>query len=81
VRFIRSAASQVIGLFVADWIQTAVILVIVGAAWYAISGLRLAPLPVLIGLVLLLAAQHIWFALGEARRDTRSRPSPSPSPR
>jgi ABC-type Co2+ transport system permease subunit len=81
VRFIRSAASQVIGLFVADWIQTAVILVIVGAAWYAISGQRIAPLPVLIGLVLLLAAQHIWFALAEGRRDARSTPLPSPSPR
>jgi hypothetical protein len=68
-----------IGLFVADWIQTAVILIIVGAAWYAISGLPSAPLPVLIGLVLLLAAQHVWFALAEARRDARSRPLPSPS--
>jgi len=36
---------------------------------------------VLIGLVLLLAAQHIWFALAEGRRDARSRPLPSPSPR
>ena len=81
MRFIRSAASEVIGLFVADWIQTAVILVIVGAAWYAISGMHVAPFPVLIGLVLLLAAQHIWFALAEARREARSRPLLSPSPR
>ena len=81
MRFIRSAASQVVGLFVADWIQTAVILVILGAAWYGIAGLHIAPLPVLIGLVLLLAAQHIWFALAEARREARSRPLPSPSPR
>ena len=81
MRFLKSAASQVIGLFVADWFQTAVILVIVAAAWYAISGLRAAPVPVLVGLVVLLAAQHIWFALSEARRDARSRPLPSPSPR
>jgi hypothetical protein len=81
LRFLKSAASQVIGLFVADWVQTAVILVIVAAAWYAISGLRAAPVPVLIGLVVLLTAQHIWFVLNEARRDARSRPLPSPSPR
>jgi ABC-type Co2+ transport system permease subunit len=81
LRFLKSAASQVIGLFVADWVQTAVILVIVAAAWYAISGLRAAPVPVLVGLVVLLAAQHIWFAINEARRDARSRPLPSPSPR
>ena len=79
--FIKSVASQVIGLFVADWVQTAVIVVIVGAAWYAISGLKAPPFPVLVGLVLLLAAQHIWFAVAEARRDARSRPLPLPSPR
>jgi uncharacterized membrane protein len=44
-----------------------------------VVGLHIAPLPVLIGLVLLLAAQHIWVALAEARRDARSRPLPSPS--
>ena len=81
MKFLRSAVSQVIGLFVADWVQTAVIVAIVAAAWYAISGLHIAPLPVLIGLVLLLAAQHVWFALAEARREARSRPLPSPSPR
>jgi hypothetical protein len=59
----------------------ALTLVLAGAAWYAIAGLQVAPLPVLIGLVLLLAAQHIWFAVAEARREARSRPSPSPSPR
>jgi ABC-type Co2+ transport system permease subunit len=81
VRFLKSAASQVIGLFVADWVQTAVIVAIVAAAWYAISGLNLMPLPVLVGLVLLLAAQHVWFAVAEGRREARSRPLPSPSPR
>jgi ABC-type xylose transport system permease subunit len=81
VKFLQSAASQVIGLFVADWVQTAVILVIVAAAWYAISGLHATPLPVLVALVLLLAAQHIWFALAEARRAAPSKPLPSPSPR
>jgi hypothetical protein len=81
MRFLRSAASQVIGLFVADWVQTAVILVIVAAAWYAISALHAMPLSVLAGLVLLLAAQLVWFAVAEARREARSRLLPSPSPR
>ena len=81
MKFLKSAAAQVIGLFVADWVQTAVILAILGAAWYAIAGLQVAPVPVLIGLVLLLAAQHIWFAVAEAHREAQSRPSPSPSPR
>jgi hypothetical protein len=68
----------VIGLFVSDWVQTVVILAIVAAGWIAISVLQVMPLAVLIALVLLLAAQHIWFALAEARRTSRPQ-SPSPS--
>lgn len=68
MRFVRSAASEIIGLFVADWVQTALIIAIVAAGWYAISGLHATPLPVLVVLVLLLAGQHVWFALAEARR-------------
>jgi hypothetical protein len=78
--FLRSAAREVVGLFVSDWVQTIVILAIVAAGWLAISVLRVTPIAVLIGLVLLLAAQHIWFALAEARRAaTPQSPSPSPS--
>ena len=68
MRFIRSVGSEIIGLFVADWVQTAVIIAIVAAGWYAVSGLHATPLPVLVVLVLLLASQHVWFALAEARR-------------
>jgi hypothetical protein len=57
-----------------------VILAIVGAGWLAISVVRITPLAVLIALVLLLAAQHVWFALSEARRTSKPT-SPSPSPR
>jgi hypothetical protein len=78
MNFLRSAAREVIGLFVSDWVQSVVILAIVAAGWLAISVLHIAPLAVLIALVLLLAAQHIWFALAEARRTSRPR-SPSPS--
>jgi hypothetical protein len=80
MNFLRSAAREVIGLFVSDWVQTVVILAIVAAGWLAISVLHITPLAVLIALVLLLAAQHVWFALAEARRTSRQRlPSPSQS--
>ncbi len=79
MRFLRSAAREVIGLFVSDWVQTVVILVIVAAGWFAISVLNITALPVLVALVLLLAAQHIWFALAEARRVRQPSPSPSQS--
>ena len=79
MRFLRSAAREVIGLFVSDWVQTVVILVIVAAGWFAISVLNIRPIAVLVALVLLLAAQHIWFALAEARRVRKPSPSPSQS--
>lgn len=79
MRFLSSAAREVIGLFVSDWVQTFVILVIVAAGWFAISVLNITALPLLIALVLLLAAQHIWFALAEARRVKQPSPSPSQS--
>lgn len=81
MKFLKSTASRVIGLFVSDWVQTAVIVAMIVAAWYAISGLHATPLPVLVGLVLLLAAQLVWFALAEARQAARTKPLPSPSPR
>jgi hypothetical protein len=68
VKFLRSAGSELIGLFVADWLQTAVIVVILGAGWYGIAGLHASPLPVLVALVLLLAAQLVWFTRAEAAR-------------
>lgn len=81
MRFLRSAASQLIGLFVADWLQTAVIVAILGAGWYAMAGMHMSPLPVLVALVLLLGAQLVWFTLAEARRTkSAAKPSPSASP-
>lgn len=77
MKFLRSAAREVIGLFVSDWVQTVVILAILAAGWFAM--LHFSSLGVLVALVLLLAAQHVWFALSEARRASRPR-SPSPSP-
>jgi hypothetical protein len=67
VKFLRSAGAQVIGLFVSDWVQSAVILVILALGWLAVSKLGA---PALVALVLLLAAQLVWFARAEARRSS-----------
>ena len=82
MRFLKSAGTEVIGLFVSDWVQTAVILAIVASGWLAIAVLHVTVLAVLVPLVLLLAAQHVWFALAEARHaSSAAKPrSPSPSP-
>jgi len=65
MRFVGAAWTEVIGLFVADWVQSAVIVFILGAGWLLVSrvgNLGLAPL------VLLIAGQLVWFARAEARR-------------
>lgn len=80
MKFLRSAGTELIGLFVADWVQTAVIVAILGVGWYAIAGLHASPIPVLVALVVLLAGQMVWFAFSEARRSKRPKPSPEPSP-
>jgi hypothetical protein len=65
VKFLRSAGVQVVGLFVSDWVQSAVIVVILAAAWLAVSRLGA---PALVLFVLLLAGQLVWFARAEAKR-------------
>jgi ABC-type xylose transport system permease subunit len=72
VRFIRSVGSELIGLFVADWLQTAVIIAILAVGWYAIAELHAMPLVVLVAMVLLLAAQLVWFVLLEGRRSRQA---------
>lgn len=63
--FVRAAVQTVVGLFVGDWLQSVVVLVIVALGWLAVSrwGL-LALLP----FVLLLAGQLVWFARAEAKK-------------
>ncbi len=74
--FVRSALSEVVGLFVADWLQSAVIVAILAAGWLAVSRWGAVALA---GLVLLLAGQLVWFARVEARRTTSVKRSPPPS--
>jgi hypothetical protein len=72
VKFVRGAAREVLGLFIADWLQTGVIIVILVAGWFAFSRFGA---PALAALVILLAAQLVWFARAEAKRSRQ--PSPS----
>jgi hypothetical protein len=72
VNFLRSAAAELIGLFVADWVQTAVIVAILAGGWYAIAGFHASPIPVLVAIVVLLAGQMVWFTVSEARRSKKA---------
>ena len=65
MRFIRAAAAQLVGLFVTDWVQSAVVVAIVAGAWELVT--RVGTEGVVL-LVLLLAGQLVWFARAEARR-------------
>ena len=69
--FVRTAVRQVVGLFVGDWLQSAVVLLILVAGWLGISRFGA---PALVALVVLLAGQLVWFARAEGA-------PPSGSPR
>jgi len=76
VSFLRAAGRELLGLFVSDWVQSGVVVVILAAAWFAVSRLGA---PALVLLVALLAAQLVWFALAERRRSSKPSPRQSPS--
>jgi len=65
MNFLRAAGGELIGLFVGDWLQSAVVIVILAIGWYAVSKFGTWAL---IPLVILLAAQLVWFARAEALR-------------
>ncbi|HEX2680714.1 MAG TPA: hypothetical protein VHQ03_05425 [Candidatus Dormibacteraeota bacterium] len=68
MRFLRSAGAEVLGLFVSDWVQSAVVVVILAGGWLAVSRLGA---PALVVLVLLLAGQLVWFTRAEAERSRK----------
>lgn len=76
--FFRSVVTEIVSLFVSDWLQVAIVLVILAFGWWAVARVGVSALIVL---VLLLAAQMVWFARAEARRRQATKPSPQPSPR
>jgi len=76
VNFLRAAGGRVLGLFVSDWVQSGVVLVIIAAGWFGVTKLGA---PALVALVVLLAGQMVWFAQAEGRRTVRPSPRQSPS--
>lgn len=80
MNFLRAALKEVVSLFVSDWLQVAIVLVILGLGWLAVAKLGTLAL---VALVLLLAVQMVWFARAEARRRQGVQTvtqSPQPSP-
>jgi hypothetical protein len=67
MKFLRAAAARVVGLFVTDWVQSVVVVVIIAAAWLAVARLGTAAVVVFVAL---LASQLVWFAVAAARRGT-----------
>jgi hypothetical protein len=56
---------EVVGLFVADWLQSGVIVAILAVGWFAVRRLGIVALALL---VVLLAAQMVFFSRAEAQR-------------
>ena len=73
MNFLRAAVRQVVGLFVSDWIQVAVVLIVIAIGWYAVRQFGAVAVVVF---VVLIAAQLVWFARADGLRRSR-RQSPS----
>ena len=69
MKFIRAAASEVVGLFVGDWAQTLVSIVILALGWFVLSRVHVAGLGFVI--VVALAGQLIYATMLEARQTVR----------
>jgi hypothetical protein len=69
MRFLRAAASEVIGLFVGDWAQTLVSIGILGLGWFVLSRLHLDGIAFVIAIAL--AAQLVYGTTLEARQRAR----------
>ena len=66
MRWLRAAASEVIGLFVGDWVQTGVSVAILAAGWLALPRLHVGG--VAYALAVALAVQLVLATAAEARR-------------
>lgn len=66
MKFLRAAAGEVIGLFVADWTQTAVSVAILAVAWLLLSRVHHWLLNFIIPM--LIAGQLIYATVIDARR-------------
>ncbi len=70
MRFLRAAVEEVVGLFVADWVQAATTVAIIGAGWLALPRFHVEGLA--FALAVALALQLVFATAAEARR-TRAR--------
>ncbi len=70
MRALRAAAAQLVGMFVTDWRQTVVILLILAGGW-ALAAATRSPLAGGV-MLLLLGAQLVYFTIAEARRRGRA---------
>ena len=66
MKFLKAAASEVIDLFVGDWTQTIVSVVILAAGWFVLGRVRQTGLGFAIALAL--AIQLVFATRLEARR-------------
>lgn len=70
MKFIRAAASEVVGLFVGDWAQTLISVAILALGWFLLSRVHLGGLAFVIAMAL--AVQLIYATTIEARKRVRS---------
>jgi hypothetical protein len=66
MRWLRAAASEVIGLFVGDWFQSGVSVAILAAGWLALPRLRVEGAAYVLAVAL--AVQLVLATAAEARR-------------
>ncbi len=66
MKWFRAAASEVIGLFVGDWVQSGVSVAILAAGWLALPRLHVEGVAYVLAVAL--AVQLILATAAEARR-------------
>jgi hypothetical protein len=69
MRFLRSAAAEVVGLFVGDWAQTLVSIAILALGWFLLSRFNITGLGFMVALAL--AVQLVYATTLEARARDR----------
>ena len=66
MNFLRAALAEVVGLFVGDWTQTIVSILILAAGWFVLGRLHQSGLGFIVALAL--ATQLVFATRLEARR-------------
>ena len=69
MKFLRTAGTRVIGLFVGDWVQTGVSVGILALGWFVLSRLQVEGLAFVVALAL--GAQLVYATTLEARARAR----------